>query len=58
MQNTVQNAIPDRSRPGLSKTAIGTVAQQGAGGHHATEGQRRRGRGRRRVRRRRNIERI
>ena len=34
MQNTIQNAIPDWSRPGLSMTAIGTVAQQGDSGNY------------------------
>ena len=56
MQNTIQNATPDRSRPGLSTTTIGTVAQQGAGGNYATEEQRKRGRGGRRVREGREIE--
>ncbi|KAK3533904.1 hypothetical protein QTP70_034899 [Hemibagrus guttatus] len=45
------NFIPDRSRPGLTTTAIGAVDLQGAGGNWATVG--RRSRGRRRVRRQR-----
>ncbi|KAK3557964.1 hypothetical protein QTP86_005212 [Hemibagrus guttatus] len=45
------NFIPDRSRPGLTTTAIGTVDLQGAGGNWATVG--RRSRGGRRVRRQR-----
>ncbi|KAF7670200.1 hypothetical protein LDENG_00062390, partial [Lucifuga dentata] len=44
-------SIPDRSRPGLTTTAIGTVDLQGAGGNWATVGRRRRGG--RRVRRQR-----
>ncbi|KAK3544338.1 hypothetical protein QTP86_009110 [Hemibagrus guttatus] len=43
--------IPDRSRPGLTTTAIGAVDLQGAGGNWATVG--RRSRGGRRVRRQR-----
>ena len=53
MQNAIQNAIQDRSRPGLSTTTIATVAQKVGGRNYATEGQRRRGRGGRRVRKRR-----
>ncbi|KAK3531882.1 hypothetical protein QTP70_034388 [Hemibagrus guttatus] len=45
------NFIPDRSRPGLTTTAIGAVDLQGAGGNWATVG--RRSRGGRRVRRQR-----
>ncbi|KAK3573265.1 hypothetical protein QTP86_019235 [Hemibagrus guttatus] len=45
------NCIPDRSRPGLTTTAIGAVDLQGAGGNWATVG--RRSRGGRRVRRQR-----
>ncbi|KAK3522491.1 hypothetical protein QTP86_015882 [Hemibagrus guttatus] len=45
------NFIPDRSRPGLTTTAIGAVDLQGAGGNWATVG--RRTRGGRRVRRQR-----
>ncbi|KAK3536559.1 hypothetical protein QTP86_013749 [Hemibagrus guttatus] len=45
------NFIPDRSRPGLTTTAIGTVDLQGAGGNWATVG--RRSRGGRRVHRQR-----
>ncbi|KAK3516182.1 hypothetical protein QTP70_005686 [Hemibagrus guttatus] len=45
------NFIPDRSRPGLTMTAIGTVDLQGAGGNWATVG--RRSRGGRRVHRQR-----
>ncbi|KAK3522167.1 hypothetical protein QTP70_026987, partial [Hemibagrus guttatus] len=45
------NFIPDRSRPGLTTTAIGAVDLQGAGGNWATVGQR--SRGGRRVRRQR-----
>ncbi|KAK3509028.1 hypothetical protein QTP70_018534, partial [Hemibagrus guttatus] len=43
------NFIPDRSRPGLTTTAIGAVDLQGAGGNWATVGRRSRGgrRGRR-----------
>ncbi|KAK3556559.1 hypothetical protein QTP70_009539 [Hemibagrus guttatus] len=37
------NFIPDRSRPGLTTTAIGAVDLQGAGGNWATVGQRSRG---------------
>ncbi|KAK3556599.1 hypothetical protein QTP70_010789 [Hemibagrus guttatus] len=40
------NFIPDRSRPGLTTTAIGTVDLQGAGGNWATVGRRSRGGGR------------
>ncbi|KAK3560803.1 hypothetical protein QTP86_019503, partial [Hemibagrus guttatus] len=45
------NFIPDRSRPGLTTTAISTVDLQGAGGNWATVG--RRSRGGRRVHRQR-----
>ncbi|KAK3568140.1 hypothetical protein QTP86_031379 [Hemibagrus guttatus] len=45
------NFIPDRSRPGLTMTAIGAVDLQGAGGNWATVG--RRSRGGRRVHRQR-----
>ncbi|KAK3532885.1 hypothetical protein QTP70_001385 [Hemibagrus guttatus] len=45
------NFIPDRSRPGLTTTAISAVDLQGAGGNWATVG--RRSRGGRRVRRQR-----
>ncbi|KAK3559119.1 hypothetical protein QTP86_004099 [Hemibagrus guttatus] len=45
------NFIPDRSRPGLTTTAIGAVDLQGAGGNWVTVG--RRSRGGRRVRRQR-----
>ncbi|KAK3520940.1 hypothetical protein QTP86_018461, partial [Hemibagrus guttatus] len=45
------NFIPDRSRPGLTTTAIGAVDLQGAGGNWATVG--RTSRGGRRVRRQR-----
>ncbi|KAK3541693.1 hypothetical protein QTP86_001107, partial [Hemibagrus guttatus] len=45
------NFIPDRSRPGLTTTAIGAVDLQGAGGNWATVG--RRSRGGRRVHRQR-----
>ncbi|KAK3572394.1 hypothetical protein QTP86_032615, partial [Hemibagrus guttatus] len=45
------NFIPDRSRPGLTTTAIGTVDLQGAGGNWDTVG--RRSRGGRRVHRQR-----
>ncbi|KAK3526333.1 hypothetical protein QTP70_024287, partial [Hemibagrus guttatus] len=45
------NFIPDRSRPGLTTTAIGAIDLQGAGGNWATVG--RRSRGGRRVRRQR-----
>ncbi|KAK3559310.1 hypothetical protein QTP86_012718 [Hemibagrus guttatus] len=45
------NFIPDRSRPGLTTTAIGAVDLQGAGGNWAAVG--RRSRGGRRVRRQR-----
>ncbi|KAK3563885.1 hypothetical protein QTP86_004825 [Hemibagrus guttatus] len=48
---TSTNFIPDRSRPGLTTTAIGAVDLQGAGGNWATVG--RRSRGGRRVRRQR-----
>ncbi|KAK3520366.1 hypothetical protein QTP70_024045 [Hemibagrus guttatus] len=44
-----KNFIPDRSRPGLTTTAIGAVDLQGAGGNWTTVG--RRSRGGRRVRR-------
>ncbi|KAK3545192.1 hypothetical protein QTP70_001788 [Hemibagrus guttatus] len=37
------NFIPDRSRPGLTTTAIGAVDLQGAGGNWATVGRRSRG---------------
>ncbi|KAK3505658.1 hypothetical protein QTP70_020899, partial [Hemibagrus guttatus] len=46
-----KNFIPDRSRPGLTTTAIGAVDLQGAGGNWATVG--RRSRGGRRVHRQR-----
>ncbi|KAK3548214.1 hypothetical protein QTP70_005159 [Hemibagrus guttatus] len=46
-----RNFIPDRSRPGLTTTAIGAVDLQGVGGNWATVG--RRSRGGRRVRRQR-----
>uniref|UniRef100_A0A3B3BTI6 ribonuclease H n=1 Tax=Oryzias melastigma TaxID=30732 RepID=A0A3B3BTI6_ORYME len=36
-------SIPDRSRPGLTTTAIGAVHRQGAGGNWTTVGGRRRG---------------
>ncbi|KAK3565775.1 hypothetical protein QTP86_015038 [Hemibagrus guttatus] len=49
--NMSTNFIPDRSRPGLTTTAIGAVDLQGAGGNWATVG--RRSRGGRRVRRQR-----
>ncbi|KAK3569684.1 hypothetical protein QTP86_002614 [Hemibagrus guttatus] len=49
--NKSTNFIPDRSRPGLTTTAIGAVDLQGAGGNWATVG--RRSRGGRRVRRQR-----
>ncbi|KAK3542438.1 hypothetical protein QTP86_025900, partial [Hemibagrus guttatus] len=45
------NFIPDRSRPGLTTTAIGAIDLQGAGGNWATVG--RRSKGGRRVRRQR-----
>ncbi|KAK3565340.1 hypothetical protein QTP86_006568 [Hemibagrus guttatus] len=45
------NFIPDRSRPGLTTTAIGAIDLQGAGGNWATVG--RRSRGGRRVHRQR-----
>ncbi|KAK3507156.1 hypothetical protein QTP70_009289 [Hemibagrus guttatus] len=45
------NFIPDRSRPGLTTTAIGAVDLQGAGGNWATVG--RKSRGGRRVRKQR-----
>ncbi|KAK3561425.1 hypothetical protein QTP86_002546 [Hemibagrus guttatus] len=48
---TITNFIPDRSRPGLTTTAIGAVDLQGAGGNWATVG--RRSRGGRRVHRQR-----
>ncbi|KAK3517734.1 hypothetical protein QTP70_017145 [Hemibagrus guttatus] len=51
MQKSYTNFIPDRSRPGLTTTAIGAVDLQGAGGNWATVG--RRSRGGRRVRRQR-----
>ncbi|KAK3526420.1 hypothetical protein QTP70_025452, partial [Hemibagrus guttatus] len=47
----VTNFIPDRSRPGLTTTAVGAVDLQGAGGNWATVG--RRSRGGRRVHRQR-----
>ncbi|KAK3510589.1 hypothetical protein QTP70_011797 [Hemibagrus guttatus] len=50
-QNSTLNFIPDRSRPGLTTTAIGAVDLQGAGGNWATVG--RRSRGGRRVHRQR-----
>ncbi|KAK3567183.1 hypothetical protein QTP86_011886, partial [Hemibagrus guttatus] len=49
--NKGTNFIPDRSRPGLTTTAIGAVDLQGAGGNWATVG--RRSRGGRRVHRQR-----
>ncbi|KAK3508381.1 hypothetical protein QTP70_025787 [Hemibagrus guttatus] len=51
VENYSTNFIPDRSRPGLTTTAIGAVDLQGAGGNWATVG--RRSRGGRRVRRQR-----
>ncbi|KAK3527016.1 hypothetical protein QTP86_006792 [Hemibagrus guttatus] len=51
MQIVSTNFIPDRSRPGLTTTAISAVDLQGAGGNWATVG--RRSRGGRRVRRQR-----
>ncbi|KAK3575285.1 hypothetical protein QTP86_023405, partial [Hemibagrus guttatus] len=48
---SITNFIPDRSRPGLTTTAIGAVDLQGAGGNWATVG--RRSRGGRRVHRQR-----
>ena len=53
------NPIPDRSRPGLTTTAIGAVHLQGAGGNWTTVGRRRRG-GRcvRRKREKRNAKRL
>ncbi|KAK3514882.1 hypothetical protein QTP70_033816 [Hemibagrus guttatus] len=51
IQRKSTNFIPDRSRPGLTTTAIGAVDLQGAGGNWATVG--RRSRGGRRVRRQR-----
>ncbi|KAK3563354.1 hypothetical protein QTP86_021834 [Hemibagrus guttatus] len=51
MQIVSTNFIPDRSRPGLTTTAIGAVDLQGAGGNWATVG--RRSRGGRRVHRQR-----
>ncbi|KAK3552760.1 hypothetical protein QTP86_022345, partial [Hemibagrus guttatus] len=48
---SLTNFIPDRSRPGLTTTAIGAVDLQGAGGNWATVG--RRSRGGRRVHRQR-----
>ncbi|KAK3563836.1 hypothetical protein QTP86_002735 [Hemibagrus guttatus] len=39
----VTNFIPDRSRPGLTTTAIGAIDLQGAGGNWATVGRRSRG---------------
>ncbi|KAK3537337.1 hypothetical protein QTP70_008218 [Hemibagrus guttatus] len=51
VQGKSTNFIPDRSRPGLTTTAIGAVDLQGAGGNWATVG--RRSRGGRRVRRQR-----
>lgn len=53
MRITSRNVIPDRSRPGLTTTATGTVDLQGAGGNWATVGQKRRRRGGRRVNRQR-----
>ena len=38
--------MPDRSWPGLTKTASGTVVQQGTAGKYATVGQRRKRGGR------------
>ncbi|KAK3548023.1 hypothetical protein QTP70_002688 [Hemibagrus guttatus] len=51
MRIVSSNFIPDRSRPGLTTTAIGAVDLQGASGNWATVG--RRSRGGRRVRRQR-----
>ncbi|KAK3507722.1 hypothetical protein QTP70_034827, partial [Hemibagrus guttatus] len=51
LANTSTNFTPDRSRPGLTMTAIGAVDLQGAGGNWATVGGR--SRGGRRVRRQR-----
>ena len=41
MRNKNVILMPDRSWPGLTKTASGTVVQQGAAGKYATVGQRR-----------------
>ncbi|KAK3562738.1 hypothetical protein QTP86_006514 [Hemibagrus guttatus] len=43
MIDSTLNFIPDRSRPGLTMTAIGAVDLQGAGGNWATVGGRSRG---------------
>ncbi|KAK3558000.1 hypothetical protein QTP86_005613 [Hemibagrus guttatus] len=43
MRIVSKNFIPDRSRPGLTTTAIGAVDLQGAGGNWATVGGRSRG---------------
>ncbi|KAK3548232.1 hypothetical protein QTP70_005139 [Hemibagrus guttatus] len=43
MECLCTNFIPDRSRPGLTTTAIGAVDLQGVGGNWATVGQRSRG---------------
>ncbi|KAK3541694.1 hypothetical protein QTP86_001113 [Hemibagrus guttatus] len=43
LDNLSTNFIPDRSRPGLTTTAIGTIDLQGAGGNWATVGGRSRG---------------
>ena len=42
MRVSKQASIPDRSRPGLPTTAIGTADQQGVGGNWATGGRKRR----------------
>ena len=39
MRSPVNNFIPDRSRPGLTTAATGTVVQQGTSGNYATDGQ-------------------
>ena len=41
MRNKNVILVPDRSGPGLTKPASGTVVQQGAAGKYATVGQRR-----------------
>ena len=41
MRSPVNNFIPDRSRPGLTTAASGTVVQKGISGNYATDGQRR-----------------
>ena len=41
MRNSVNNFIPDRSRPGLTTAATGTGHQQGTSENYATDGQRR-----------------